>query len=66
MCPNAVKVPCIPTGLRGIDRIIGGKGFPFGRIIELYGKESTSKSSLAIAVGGMAQSIGLKVASKPK
>lgn len=50
----------ISTGILSIDHIIGG-GFPKGRIIEIYGPESSGKSSLALKICAVAQAQGLTV-----
>ena len=46
---NAVEsVDVIPTGSLGIDLALGVGGYPKGRIIEIYGPESSGKTTLAI------------------
>ena len=37
---DTAGVPGIPTGALSLDIALGGRGFPRGRIIELYGPES--------------------------
>ena len=39
--PSHVKVEGIPTGALSLDIALGGYGFPRGRIIELFGPESS-------------------------
>jgi len=41
---------CVSTGSVSLDKALGGKGLPFGRIIELYGPESAGKTSLALKI----------------
>lgn len=63
--PGSMKdkvIPCISTGLPTLDKIIGGKGVPQGKLIEIYGAESAGKSSFALSVVGMAQTFGKTVA----
>jgi recombination protein RecA len=46
---NAVeKVDIIPTGSVTLDMALGVNGFPKGRVIEIYGPESSGKTTLAI------------------
>lgn len=42
------KIERIPTGSIGVDVITGG-GWPIGRVIEIFGEESTSKTTLAMS-----------------
>jgi recombination protein RecA len=44
------RVDVIPTGIIGIDRALGVGGMPRGRISEIYGPESSGKSTLALHV----------------
>lgn len=46
------------TGSLGLDAALGGKGLPRGRVIELYGPESSGKSTLALSVIAQAQKKG--------
>lgn len=48
----------IATGSLGLDSALGGKGLPRGRVIELYGPESSGKSTLAMSVVAQAQKAG--------
>lgn len=48
----------IKTGSIGLDAALGGKGLPRGRVIELYGPESSGKSTLAMSVVAQAQKAG--------
>jgi recombination protein RecA len=45
---QAVEVEVIPSGSLGLDIALGCYGFPKGRIIEIYGPESSGKTTLAI------------------
>ena len=45
---QAANVEVIPTGSLGLDVALGIGGFPKGRIIEIYGPESSGKTTLAI------------------
>lgn len=45
---QAVEVDVIPSGSLGLDIALGCYGFPKGRIIEIYGPESSGKTTLAI------------------
>lgn len=45
---QVVSVPNIPTGSLGLDIALGINGFPKGRIVEIYGPESSGKTTLAI------------------
>lgn len=51
-------VPGIPTGALSLDLAMGGQGFPRGRIIELFGPESSGKTTLALHVIANAQKAG--------
>jgi recombination protein RecA len=55
---DALKVESIPTGSLAIDIALGIGGVPRGRIIEIYGPESTGKSTLAQHIVASAQRIG--------
>jgi recombination protein RecA len=48
----------ISSGSLSLDQALGGKGLPRGRVIELYGPESSGKSTLAMAVVAQAQKAG--------
>ena len=45
---QVVNVDVIPTGSIGLDAALGVGGYPKGRIIEIYGPESSGKTTLAI------------------
>jgi recombination protein RecA len=54
--------PAVPTGAMSLDRILGIGGLPRGRVVEIYGPESSGKSTLALSVVAQAQKMGLKCA----
>lgn len=56
--PEAGNIEVIPTGLLGLDRAIGVGGFPRGRIIEIYGPESSGKTTLSLLAIAQAQAAG--------
>ena len=51
-------IPGIRTGALSLDMALGGNGFPRGRIIELFGPESSGKTTLALHVIANAQKEG--------
>ncbi|KAB2644942.1 MAG: recombinase RecA [Verrucomicrobia bacterium] len=51
-------ISVIPTGNLLIDRALGVGGFPRGRIIEIYGPESSGKTTLTLSVIAQAQKSG--------
>ncbi len=55
---EAVNVNVIPTGSLGLDAALGVGGLPRGRVIEIYGPESSGKTSLALHVVANAQGTG--------
>lgn len=52
------KVPVIPTGSLGLDMALGVGGYPRGRIVEIFGPESSGKTTLAIHAIAEAQKAG--------
>ncbi|HVZ73594.1 MAG TPA: recombinase RecA [Polyangia bacterium] len=56
MAPPEVKV--VPTGSLGLDIALGVGGLPRGRIMEVYGPESSGKTTLALHVVAQAQKAG--------
>lgn len=55
---NVVAVEVISTGSFGLDMALGVGGFPKGRIIEIYGPESSGKTTLAMSCIAEAQKKG--------
>jgi len=55
---EAEKIPVIPTGALSLDIALGVGGFPKGRITEIYGPESSGKTTLALHVVAEAQRKG--------
>jgi recombination protein RecA len=53
-----VRVEAIPTGAVNLDAAIGVGGIPRGRITEIYGPESSGKTTLALHVAASAQRRG--------
>ncbi len=52
------NIPAIPPGVLSIDLALGVGGFPRGRITEIYGPESSGKTTLALHVIAQAQKLG--------
>ncbi|MFI3252351.1 MAG: recombinase RecA [bacterium] len=68
-----VQIETIPTGSIAVDKAIGVGGYPKGRIIEIYGPESSGKTTFALhaiasaqAAGGYAAFIDAENALDPK
>ncbi|RLT56928.1 MAG: recombinase RecA [Chloroflexi bacterium] len=53
-----MQVEAIPTGALALDLVLGIGGLPRGRIVEIYGPESSGKTTLALHVVASAQRIG--------
>ena len=53
-----VDIEGVPTGSLGLDMALGIGGLPRGRIIEIYGPESSGKTTLALSVIAQAQKNG--------
>lgn len=55
---RVIDVPAIPTGSLGLDIALGIGGIPRGRVIEVYGPESSGKTTLAMHCIAEAQKAG--------
>ena len=52
------RIPSIPTGSLGLDVALGIGGLPRGRVVEIYGPESSGKTTLTLQVIAEAQKMG--------
>lgn len=55
---ETLAVEAIPTGSLAVDAAIGIGGFPRGRVVEVFGPESSGKTTLALSVAAQAQRRG--------
>ena len=55
---SLAPIPSIATGALSLDLALGGRGLPRGRIIEIFGPESSGKTTLALTVVANAQKTG--------
>ena len=53
-----VAIPSISTGSLGLDIALGVGGLPRGRVVEIYGPESSGKTTLTLSVIAQAQKLG--------
>ena len=59
---KAIDIPAISTGSLALDLALGVGGVPRGRVIEIYGPESSGKTTLALHIAAEAQAKGGMVA----
>ena len=57
-----LEVEAIPTGALALDAALGIGGVPRGRIVEIYGPESSGKTTLSLEILAEAQAMGGVVA----
>src|SRR5215208_6824617 len=55
---NPMQIDAIPTGSIALDLALGIGGVPRGRIVEIYGPESSGKTTLALHIVAEAQKLG--------
>ena len=55
---KAERVPCIPTGSPSLDEALGCGGYPKGRVVEIYGPESSGKTTLTLHAIAQCQAAG--------
>jgi recombination protein RecA len=55
---GVVEIEAVPTGSLGLDIALGIGGLPRGRVIEIYGPESSGKTTLALQTIAEAQKKG--------
>ena len=53
-----LPIPSVSTGALSLDLALGGRGLPRGRVVEIYGPESSGKTTLALTVIANAQKSG--------
>lgn len=53
-----LNVEVIPTGILGVDLVLGVGGVPRGRVVEIFGPESSGKTTVALHVVAEAQRMG--------
>jgi recombination protein RecA len=59
---RVLEIPAISTGSLALDRALGVGGVPRGRVVEIYGPESSGKTTLALHIAAEAQALGGMVA----
>ncbi len=60
--PSLGEMDVVPTGSLGLDVALGIGGLPRGRVVEIYGPESSGKTTLTLEVLAQAQKLGGTVA----
>ena len=55
---ETVEVPSIQTGSFGLDKALGIGGLPKGRVVEIYGPESSGKTTLTLQIIAECQKAG--------
>jgi recombination protein RecA len=55
---ETIEVPSIPTGSFGLDKALGIGGLPKGRVCEIYGPESSGKTTLTLQIIAECQKAG--------
>jgi len=59
---KVLEIPAISTGSLALDLALGIGGVPRGRVVEIYGPESSGKTTLALHIAAEAQALGGMVA----
>ncbi|MBW1783786.1 MAG: recombinase RecA, partial [Deltaproteobacteria bacterium] len=59
---TAIEIPSISTGSLALDLALGVGGVPRGRVVEIFGPESSGKTTLALHIAAEAQAKGGMVA----
>jgi len=54
----AQNIPVVGSGIIGLDVALGAGGFPLGRVIEVFGPESSGKTTLALHIVSEVQKSG--------
>ena len=55
---SGLRVSTVPTGILSLDLALGVGGFPRGRVVEVYGPESSGKTTVALTVAAQVQKRG--------